>query len=111
MNGMRIKYLASAAAAALFPFLGLALPEADGIGKLEFRKVPESRSSTAIARKGEYLYTCGWSGMTVYDILKNRSVEEIPGNPGRPVFWNHRLILPAGFYGILFENPKQGDGK
>ena len=44
-------------------------------------------------------------------LLKNRSVEEIPGNPGRPVFWNHRLIIPAGFYGILFENPKQGDGK
>ena len=54
MNGMRIKYLASAAAAALFPFFGLALPETDGIGKLEFRKVPESRSSTAIARKGVY---------------------------------------------------------
>ena len=83
MNGMRIKYLASAAAAALFPFLCLALPETGGIGKLEFRKVPESRSSTAIARKGEYLYTCGWSGMTVYDIRK-------PLEP-RPVWSSSRI--------------------
>ena len=50
--------------------------------RLEFRKVPGSRSSTAIARKGVYLYTCGWSGMSVYDISKALEPRQIWTNPG-----------------------------
>ena len=84
MNRKPFGYFAAAGSLVFFSVSGMALPAAETkVETLEFRKVPESRSSTAIARKGNSLYTCGWSGMTVYDISR-------PLEPRR--IWNNSRI-------------------
>ena len=73
-----------AAATAVFSVLsGIFLQaEETKVETLEFRKVPGSRNSMATARKGKFLYTCGWSGMAVYDISKPLEPRQIWTNAG-----------------------------
>ena len=75
------------------------------LGKLRLSGTASADGNTIVftdRAKGD-IVTIDFSNMKNPIVLKGRSWHAIPGSPGRAVFWNHRMLIPAGRQGILFE--------
>ena len=72
--------------------------------ELELRKVPDSTNCVPILRNGNYLYTAGGKGLSVYDLstpAAPRLVKRLPGVSGRQMaMQNNRLYITARGQGL-----------
>ncbi len=72
--------------------------------ELELRKVPDSTNCVPILRNGNYLYTAGGKGLSVYDLstpVAPRLVKRLPGVSGRQMaMQNNRLYITARGQGL-----------
>ena len=72
--------------------------------ELELRKVPDSTNCVPILRNGNYLYTAGGKGLSVYDLstpAAPRLMKRLPGVSGRQMaMQNNRLYITARGQGL-----------
>ena len=88
-------------------------PEQPDVSHTEFIPLGKLRLSGTASADGNIIVftdrakgdivTIDFSNIKNPIVLKERSWHAIPGSPGRAIFWNHRMLIPAGRQGILFE--------
>lgn len=94
-------------------------PEQPDIAHMKFIPVGKLKLSGTASADGNIIVftdraegsiiTVDFSDIENPTVLEKRSWLSIPGSPGRAVFWNHRMLIPAGRQGILFEKHKNND--